>query len=944
LPDNPYAQYANKNPFAVYGSPRTPPPQTPAQSQQDQLQVAHLGQQIEQVPLQNANTRVNIEQGHASIQNQKFNQNQGLRQEYNNLPEVKNYSVALQSLGTALKAPDSPQGDLAVIYAYAKAADPGSVVREGEMDMANATASLPQQYQAAAQRLTQGKRLPPEVRTGLIETMRQSVGGMRQVYDQQRGRYSSLAQQSGFNPDEIVGKPLYDAYQESEANYIRDHGGTPRDPNNPTEAPPLPQVKKEGFDLSSDQAPTKSGEDFRNQLFAAMHSKQIKSPADIQAFQEQYNQSHGTGWQVDLKNPDTRRSIAAALAGKRFNVQEPVPNISDAPQGVGPSVVRGAADTATLGLRDKIVAAGDALQSDSPYDYNLARQYAITDRDQQDHGLARFGGQVLGGSALPMGEVNSLANLSLKGGAYGAAYGVGSSRSLNDVPVNALAGGAMGAAVPLALGKFFKPKVNNVVDPLVDPVTGELNQPMDSMNPAQRSAVMHDYGLKTQTPGMVGGRSARVLEQGLNNVPGSAGVMEDVNTAASGELRRSMQGVAQQFGSSKTLNEGGAAAQSAALARNDRAEGVIAKAYHAIPISDNAPASRSSTIAALQNLTGRFQSNQKLADALHDPKLTQYLDAFQSGNVSWKDLKEFRSAIGETIGDMRFGEKSRTSDLRALYGALSEDMRTTAAQMGPRASRAFERANTLNRQNEELIQNSLTRILGQDGKMSPEKAAAAIQAMTKGGKSGGDLKTLAQVKSATVKSGAWDEIASTMIHLGGQPANSEGRAFSPQTFVQWYADMSEPARSLLFKPELRKSLDGFVSMNQQLSRIKGLTNTSNTTPTMIGSGVIAAGGIAAVTHPMAILGLVAGGAANFGMAKLWTSPQFVKLITGLGRASLSANPNAVASQVGRLSKFAATNPEFSEPVQRILRQIANDNTVARSVASPNADNKKQDQQ
>jgi hypothetical protein len=101
---------------------------------------------------------------------------------------------------------------------------------------------------------------------------------------------------------------------------------------------------------------------------------------------------------------------------------------------------------------------------------------------------------------LPMGEVNSLANLSLKGGAYGAAYGVGSSRSLNDVPVNALAGGAMGAAVPAVLGKFFKPKVN-AVDPLVDPVTGELNQPMvDSMNPAQRSAVMDDYGMKNADP------------------------------------------------------------------------------------------------------------------------------------------------------------------------------------------------------------------------------------------------------------------------------------------------------------------------------------------------------------------------------------------------------------------------------------------------------------
>jgi hypothetical protein len=68
--------------------------------------------------------------------------------------------------------------------------------------------------------------------------MRQSVGGMRQVYDQQRGRYSSLAQQSGFNPDEIVGKPLYDAYQESEANYIRATAGLRATPTHRRKLPP----------------------------------------------------------------------------------------------------------------------------------------------------------------------------------------------------------------------------------------------------------------------------------------------------------------------------------------------------------------------------------------------------------------------------------------------------------------------------------------------------------------------------------------------------------------------------------------------------------------------------------------------------------------------------------------------------------------------------------
>jgi hypothetical protein len=311
--------------------------------------------------------------------------------------------------------------------------------------------------------------------------------------------------------------------------------------------------------------------------------------------------------------------------------------------------------------------------------------------------------------------------------------------------------------------------------------------------------------------------------------------------------------------------------------------------------------------------------------------------------MSWKDLKDFRSVIGEKIGAARFGESSSTSDLRALYGALSEDMKNTAASMGPKAVSAFNRANSLYRNEQQLIEGSLTRILGKDGSLAPEKAAAAVQAMTKGGKATGDLKTLAQIKSATVKSGAWDEIASTLIHLGGQPANSEGRAFNPQTFVNWYSDMSEPARSMLFKPEQRKALDGFVSVVQQLGRVKGLTNSSNTTPTMIGSGAIAAGGLAAVNHPVALLAILGGGAVNYGMAKAWTNPSFVRLITGLGKASLSQNPNAVQSQVGRLAKFAATNPEFSEPVKAILRQIANDNTVAGVAASPGANQEQQQQ-
>jgi hypothetical protein len=940
---------------SVYGLPRAPTPQTPAQQQGDQLGVVRTQQQIQAQPLQNENTRVNIQQGQASVQNQQqqiqFNRGTTAAQLYDKFtsdPTVKAYREVIPQVAQAMGSKPGGANDISVVYAWAKAMDPTGSVRDQDVKLGqSATSPLQQaQFMVSQYRLQGGGQLPPEVKTGLIEAMRDKARMLDRQYSEVRSNFLKQAQTTGI-PTDIFGPHEGSLYQPIEEQYIRQHGGTPKINGVPIGTPQSQGQGDIGFNTPNQSSHAYSSEQ------AAAYDNFIRThphvtPEQLDAFLSSIHMQIGNSAAVaNAVNKggvfDPTQSSAAGVMDPRS--QAAANQMMQQNGGMGSAGVAGFGDAASLGSMDELGAAAQALgQSLSGqgsfgenYGINADANRAYLGQLQQQNPVPYLAGQVVGGAMLPAGEVSGATDLAKLGAAYGGVYGFNSgSGSLVDRAAGGVGGAAVGAAVPAVLSKVFKPKVAEGIDPLVDPVTGELNQPMDSMNPAQRSAMMKDYGLKTQTPGMVGGRSARVVEQGFNNLPGSAGHMEDVNAAASGELRRSMQGVAQQFGSSKTLNEGGAAVQSAALARNERATGVIGKAYDAIPISPQAQASTSSTVRTLQSLTGRFQSNEKLAALTEDKQIKGYLDALQSGPVSWQDIKDFRSLVGEKIGDMRFGEKSRVSDLRALYAGLSEDMRATASAQGPGALRAFERANNLNRQNEQLIQKSLTQILGKDGQMKPESAAAAIQAMTKGGKAGGDLRTLAQIRSATVKSGAWDEIASTLIHLGGQPANSEGRAFSPQTFVQWYADMSEPARRMLFKPELRNSLDGFVAMNQQLSRIKGLSNTSNTTPTMIGSGLVAAGGVAAVTHPMALLGLVGGGVANFVMAKAWTSPQFVRLVTGLGRASITGNENAVRSQVGRLSKFAATNPEFSEPVQSILRQIANDNAprLGSAVASP----------
>jgi hypothetical protein len=923
------------------------------QTPQDQAQLTRTQQEIANNPLQQESTRTNIDQNRQSMQNQRFNQNQGLRQEFNALPEVKNYSVALSSLGTALKAPDTPQGDLAIIYAYAKAADPGSVVREGEMDMATATASLPEKFRADAMRLTQGKRLPPQVRTGLIETMRQAVSGMRQTYDQQRARYTQLAQQNGFDPQQIVGQPLYDAIRPLEENYIRSHGETPRDPNAQINVAPGGQTER-GFGLHDDQRQLTPEQQQQERAFLATNPSPEQYAAFLSALQG--------GGAIDPTAVANR--LKALQSGAAYN-----PTIGDDPRaialaeqmkqngGAGDAAAMGAAQGITLNSADEIQAAGAALRGSLSGQGSIGDLYGVNERAnqiyndylQQQHPIAYGAGELGGGAVLaPLTfGASTPAELAALSGGMGAVAGFnggegGVGNRLQSAAQGGVAGAALGYAIPKGVNALRRSPPAEV-PPLVDPQTGALNQPLEAMTPGQRVVKAEEYGINLPADA-AGGASAARIGKGLDILPGSAGVMEDARRGTESQVAAASDVVASRFGSSRTMNEAGSELQRGANERIERGKTVIGKAYDAIPISDQAQATTTNTVGTLQQLTGRFQSNPDLADALKDPQLNRYLNALQNGQISWRDLKDFRSLIGEKIGDMRFGESSRTSDLRALYAGLSEDMRNTAAAQGPGALRAFERANNLNRQNEELVQGALTRILGNDGNLSPEKAAAAVQAMTKGGKSTGDLRTLAQIKAATVKSGAWNEIASTLIRLGGQPANSAGRDFNPQTFVNWYADMAEPARRMLFgNGELRSALDGFVAVNQRLEKVNALRNTSNTAGGLTAAGTALAVPTAIMAagsgHPGTAAVIIGQAVGTYGMAKLWTNPSFVRVMTGYSKAVASGNANAVRSQIGRISALAATNPDLREPLaalQQRLIQAANDN-VGRAAASPQND-------
>jgi hypothetical protein len=232
-------------------------PRIPGQLQSQQLQAQRTRQEIAKNPLDVANARTNIEQGRNSIRQTQIGNVQELRKEFNALPEVKLYGDSLAALSGMMRAPKGPQGDLAVIYGFAKAMDPGSVVREGEMNMANSTASIVDQMKVKYKSFAEGKGLPPEVRTGLIEAARAKTLGMRDGYTHRYQQYREQAHQMGIPAHQVVGNFLADAVRPVEEQYIQQHGGTPRNQQGNQAAPSF-DVAAPGSKFRTENNPERS--------------------------------------------------------------------------------------------------------------------------------------------------------------------------------------------------------------------------------------------------------------------------------------------------------------------------------------------------------------------------------------------------------------------------------------------------------------------------------------------------------------------------------------------------------------------------------------------------------------------------------------------------------------------------------------------------------------
>lgn len=376
----------------------------------------------------------------------------------------------------------------------------------------------------------------------------------------------------------------------------------------------------------------------------------------------------------------------------------------------------------------------------------------------------------------------------------------------------------------------------------------------------------------------------------------------------------------------------------------------------ALTPKDNAPQGRADFIKASDDFMQASQAyQQRLGGTFSPQEQAQARQAMESaqvrmnearalaetppqgGELSWQDMRRFRSTIGEIIGQPGIKrDGSEISALRKLYGALSSDMEVTAAQNGPKALDEFKKAQRFWRGREGRIDDVFATLFGKDDGKSDEAVFKQINSWAKSGT--GDFQRLARTIRSMPKDEG-DTVRATIVDRMGnaKPAKGEAETFSPAEFSTQWNGMSNRAKSVLFPDKQhRAALDKFAQVTAGMKRSQEYQNFSNTA---LGANVIGTG-LAALSGPAGWLTAALYSGATFGAGKLLASPRFARMIASTtklppeqaGRklseqlAVLASREPALAADARGLQQYITQSLEASP-----TRAAANEETDSRSV-------------
>jgi hypothetical protein len=307
-----------------------------------------------------------------------------------------------------------------------------------------------------------------------------------------------------------------------------------------------------------------------------------------------------------------------------------------------------------------------------------------------------------------------------------------------------------------------------------------------------------------------------------------------------------------------------------------------------------------------KSMLGQLVRGDGVGQILDNPKLVQLQQVLdESPTVDYQTLKSLRSSIGQKIGNNELISDIPRAELKRVYGALTQDIKSAAAKSSPEALKAFERANAYTRTGHDRIDDYLERIAT---KVDTDKI---FNAVAKGGEG---TKTINAVKRS-LKPEEWEVVASNVIRRMGRATsgtqNAEGDAFSIDKFVtDW--DKLGTAKKALFSggDKLNSYYDDLSKLARVASTVKyaGKQGANYSGTVQAGSRIAAGAGLAggvATVDPVVLSVVASSIAMNNAGARLMTNPTFVKWLAKSSKIPASNASAAIGSLVNVANQSSA---------------------------------------
>ncbi|HEL3740228.1 TPA: hypothetical protein ACXM54_000691 [Stenotrophomonas maltophilia] len=433
---------------------------------------------------------------------------------------------------------------------------------------------------------------------------------------------------------------------------------------------------------------------------------------------------------------------------------------------------------------------------------------------------------------------------------------------------------------------------------------------------------IRDFDVLGATPSVgqgTGSWARQGVESVLSGTPTSGGVMRRFAEAQNEQIGSGLADVSNQLARNISGERAGRAiergVQTFSKNTNAMRKALYWQADQHIP--SDTPIGVSNTQRALADLTTPIAGAEATTGAQISPKIQQMADnlaqdvaaAQQAGlaGIPYEAVKRIRSQIGEELSDFSLSTDRPAAQLKRLYGSLSQDLEAAAQAQGPSAVAAVRRANNYFKASADRLE-TLERVVDKNG--GPEKVFQAAMSGTKDG-----ATTLRAVMRSLPEDGQKAVSAAVIKRMGlanSGAQNAAGDAFSPNTFLKNWSDLSPEARRTLFGRYGTSFSEDMDKIARVADRIKTGSEVYRNP-----SGTVNRG--AALAYPATIGGLVitgqiggaaaavGGGALANGLARAMTNPKFVKWLARSTELPIGALP----AQLNVLKRMSAENDDES---------------------------------